>query len=85
MDFVKEKLQFRNSFFDLKWKNKFQKISFIFSNLINALKKEKRKRIFFDSIQIKIFDSIFLISNQKMNFKNFFHFSIFVMKLKNEK
>ena len=41
MDFVKEKLQFRNSFFALKWKNEFQKISFIFSNFINALKKEK--------------------------------------------
>ena len=27
----------------------------------------------------------FLIRNQKMNFKKFFHFSIFVLKLKNEK
>ena len=27
----------------------------------------------------------FLISNQRMNFKNFFHFSILVMKLKHEK
>ena len=27
----------------------------------------------------------FLISNQKMNFREFFHFSILVMKLKNEK
>ena len=27
----------------------------------------------------------FLISNQKVNFKKFFHFSILVMKLKNEK
>ena len=27
----------------------------------------------------------FLIWNQKMNFKNFFHFSIFILKLKNEK
>ena len=39
----KSKSKFRNCFFDLKWKNEFQKNIFHFSHLIIELKKEKRK------------------------------------------
>ena len=43
-DFIKRKFQFRNSLFDLKWKNEFQKISFIFQIW---LKHWRRKNVFF--------------------------------------
>ena len=58
------------------------------------IEKRKTKKncfwIYFDSKSIsknknQNFRIHFLISNQKMNFKKFFHFSILVMKLKNEK
>ena len=93
-DFVKWKFQFRNSLFDLKWKKQTSNNIFHFSNLITALKNEKLKRILFLALfwfkttsknknqNLRIHS---LISNQKMNLKNFFHFSILVMKLKNEK
>ena len=58
------------------------------------IEKRKTKKtcfwIYFDLKPIwksknQIFGIHFLISNQKMNFKKSFHFSILVMKLKNEK
>ena len=67
---------------------------FHFSNFIIELKNEKRKKnffyIYFDLKPIskskkQNFRIYFLIWNQKMDFKKFFHFSIFVLKLKNEK
>ena len=91
-DFVKWKFQFRNSLFDLKWKKQTSNNIFHFSNLINALKNEKLKRILFLALfwfkttsknKNQNFRIHSLISNQKMNFKKFFHFSILFMK--NEK
>ena len=63
---------------------------FHFLNLIKAFKKEKRKKLYFDLKPIsknknRNFRIHYLISNQKMNFKKFIHFSILVMKLKNGK
>ena len=59
---------------------------FHFSNLITELRKEKRKKNLKSISKNKNqnFQIHFLISNQKMNFKKFFHFSILVMKSKNE-
>ena len=58
------------------------------------IKKRKTKKncfwIYFDlkpssKSKNQNFGIHFLISNQKLNFRKFFHFSILVMKLKNEK
>ena len=99
-DFVKWKFQFRNSLFDLKWKNEFQKISFIFQSWLKHWKRKNEKKPFFwlyfhlkpiskiaknQKIKNQNFQIHFLISNQKINFRKFFHFSILFMKLKNEK
>ena len=93
-DFVKWKFQFRNSLFDLKWKNEFQKISFIFQSWLKHWKRKNEKKTFFwlyfhlkpiSKNKNQNFQIHFLISNQKINFRNFFHFSILFMKLKNEK
>ena len=75
-------------------KKRISKNIFYFSRFIIELKKEKRKEncfwIYFDLKSIsknknQNFGIHFLISNQKINFKKFSHFSILVMKLKNEK
>ena len=75
-------------------KKRISKNIFHFSRLNIELKKEKQKKncfwIYFDLKPIsksknQNFGIHFLISNQKMNFKKSFHFSILVMKLKNEK
>ena len=64
---------------------------FDFSNLIKALKKKKRFFwLYFDLKPIsknktQNFRIHFLILNQKINFRKFFHFEILLMKLKNEK
>ena len=67
---------------------------FHFSKLIKALKKIKREKNFFwlyfhlkpiSKNKNQNFQIYFLISNQKINFRKFFHFSILFMKLKNEK
>ena len=92
-DFVKWKLQFRNSLFHLKWKNEFQKISTIFQIWLKHWKRKKEKKFFWLYFNLKpisknknqSFRIPFSISNQKMNFKKSFHFSILFMKLKNEK
>ena len=91
-DFVKWKFQFRNSLFDLKWKNESQKRSFISQIWLKHWKRKSEKKIFFltlfwfkTNFKKQNFRIHFLISNQKMNFRKFFHFSILVMKLKNEK
>ena len=57
---------------------------------VHGLKKKKFFGIYFDlkSVSKNKKQNIrihFLISNQRMNFKKFFHFSILVMKLKHEK
>ena len=74
-----------------KW---ISKSIFHFSILIIELKNVKRKKkvfwIYFDLKPIsknknQNFLIYFLIWNQKMNFKKFFHFSILVLKLENEK
>ena len=91
-DFVKWKFQFRNSLFDLKWKNESQKISSISQIRLKHWKRKNEKKIFFwlyfdlkpiSKNKNQNFRIHFLISNQKMNFKKFFHFSILFMK--NEK
>ena len=92
-DFVKWKLQFRNSLFHLKWKNEFQKISTIFQIWLKHWKRKNEKKFFWLYFNLKpisknknqSFRIPFSISNQKMNFKKSFHFSILFMKLKNEK
>ena len=74
-------------------KKRISKNIFHFSNLIIELKNEKRKMFFWICFKLKPisknknqnFRIHFLIWNQKMNFKKFFHFSIFILKLKNEK
>ena len=77
-----------------KMKKRISKNLFHFSHLAIELEKEKQKKncfwIYFDSKSIsknknKNFRIEFSISNEKGNFKKFFHFSILVMKLKNEK
>ena len=91
-DFIKWKFQFRNSLFDLKWKNEFQKISFIFQIWLMHWKRKNVKNFFWLYFDLKPISKNknqnfwirFLISNQKINFKKFFHFSILFMKLKNE-
>ena len=45
-DFVKWKFQFRNSLFDLKWKNESQKISFISQIWLTHWKRKNEKKIF---------------------------------------
>ena len=80
-------------FFDLKWKNEFQKIYFIFHIWLLNWKEKNKKNCFWIYSDLKSisknknqnFRFHFLISNQKINFKKFFHFSTLVMKLKNEK
>ena len=63
-------------------KKQISKNIFHFSHLIIELKKEKRKKLFLNLFWLKInlknknFRIDFLISNQKANFKKFFHFSI---------
>ena len=65
-----------------KWKNKFQKIYFIFHIWLLNWKKKNEKKLFLNLFWLKInlknknFRIDFLISNQKANFKKFFHFSI---------
>ena len=92
----KRKIKFKVSLFVFRFetKKRISKNIFHFSNLIIELKKEKQKKnffwIYFDLKPIsknknQNFLIYFLIWNQKMNFKKFFHFSILVMKLKNEK
>ena len=83
----------RNLIFNLKWQNEFQKTLLIFQFwLLNE--KRKTKTIFFLNLfwfktnfkKLKSkFSHSFFDWNQKMNFKKFFHFSILVMKTKNEK
>ena len=93
MENKKSKSKFRNSIFDLKWKNKFQKISFIFQIWLMHWKRKHETQIFLNLFWFKTYSKSknqnfwihFSISNQKMNFIKFFHFSIFFMKLKNEK
>ena len=93
-NFVKWKFQFRNSLFDLKWKNESQKIFFIFQIWLKHWRRKNEKNTFFwlyfdlkpiSKNKNQYFRIPFLISNQKMNFKKFFNFSIFFIKLKNEK
>ena len=92
----KRKIKFKVSLFVFRFetKKRISKNIFHFSNLIIELKKEKQKKnffwIYFDLKPIsknknQNFRIHFLISNQNMNFKKLFHFSILVMKLKNEK
>ena len=92
----KRKIKFKVSLFVFRFetKKRISKNIFHFSNLIIELKKEKQKKIFFwiyfdlkpiSKNKNQNFRIHFLISNQKMNFKKLFHFSILVMKLKNEK
>ena len=77
----------------MKWKNEFQKISFIFHIWKLNWKMKNEKFFFWICFDLKPisknknqnFRIHFLIWNQKINFKKFFHFSIFVLKLKNEK
>ena len=77
----------------MKWKNEFQKISLIFQIWLLNWKMKNGKKNFWICFDLKPisknknqnFRIHFLIWNQKMNFKKFFHFSIFVLKLKNEK
>ena len=63
-------------------KKRISKNIFHFSHLIIELKKEKRKKLFLNLFWLKInlknknFRIDFFISNQKANFKKFFHFSI---------
>ena len=45
-DFVKWKLQFCDLLFDLKWKNEFQKISFIFQIWLMHLKRKNENKSF---------------------------------------
>ena len=77
-------------------KKRISKNIFHFSILIIELKNKKRKKkifffwIYFDLKPIsknenQNFLIYFSIWNQKMNFKKFFHFSILVIKLENEK
>ena len=82
-DFVKWKFQFPNLLFDLKWKHKSQKISFISQVWLKYWKRKKKKQFFltlfwfktnFKKTKIKIFEFIF-----------WFYFPTLVMKLKNEK
>ena len=79
-------------FFDLKWKNEFQKIYFIFHIWLLNWKTKNEKKLFLNLFWFKInfknknqnFRIHFLISSQKMNIRKFLHFSILVMKLKNK-
>ena len=74
-------------------KTNLKKISFISQIWLKHWKRKKTKKnfwLFFDLKPIlenknQNFRIHYLISNQKMNFIKFFHFSILVMKLKNEK
>ena len=59
----------------LNWKRKKEKIFFWIYFDLKPISKDKNQN----------FRIHFLISNQVMNFKKFFGFSILVMKLKNEK
>ena len=77
----------------MKWKNEFQKISLIFQIWLLNWKMKNGEKNFWICFDLKPisknknqnFRIHFLIWNQKINFKKFFHFSIFVLKLKNEK
>ena len=70
-----------------------KKRSFIFQIWLLNWKRKKEKKFFWIYFDLKPiskdknqnFRIHFLISNQVMNFKKFFGFSILVMKLKNEK
>ena len=85
------KFKFCNSLFDLKWENEYQKLSFIFQIwLLDWKKKIFFFWVYFDLKSIsknksQNFRIQFLISNQEMNIKKFFHFSVLLTKLKNEK
>ena len=90
----KQTSKFCNSFFNLKRKKEFQKISFIFQIwLLNWKRKNEKKNCFWIHFNLKPistnknqnFRIHFLMSNQIMNFKKFYGFSILLMKLKNEK
>ena len=85
----------------MKWKSEFQKIPFIFQIWLLNWKTKNEKKFFllsFDFCFLKlvlnqnkfkkkfeIFQFIFWFEIKKWISKKFFHFSIFVLKLKNEK
>ena len=74
-------------------KTNFKKYISIFTFDYWTEKRKTKKNCFWVYFDLKSisksknqnFGTHFLISNQKMNFKKFFQFSILVMKLKNEK
>ena len=66
----KSKSKFRNWFFDLKWKNEFQKIYFIFHIWLLNWKKKNEKKLFLNLFWFKI-----NLKKQKSKFSNsFFNF-----------
>ena len=90
---TKNELQnFENNFLIWNEKTNFEKY-FTFQIWLLNWKMKNEKKIFWICFYFKPISKNknqnflihFLISNQKLNFKKFFHFSISVLKLKNEK
>ena len=88
-DFVKWKFQFRNSLFDLKWKNESQKISFIPQIWLKHSKRKNEKNSIliwnqFQKTKIKILNSLFDFKskNEFQKVLSFFNFGYEIEKWK---
>ena len=86
-------LLFLNQKINYTFCTRIQKMSFIFHIWLMQWKKKNEANFFWLYFDLKPisknenqnFRTKFLISNQKINFIKFFHFSILIIKLKNEK